>query len=170
MSEEFKKLLVLALILFIILLLVVLRVKVFSISSVNKIFHKLECVSVPYKDGKTLCLGKDAGFKSDYQTAAAYCNKLNLKLPSREEARYIWASSENCRRAAASGFSTDKNTACNINSSIKFARALQYTDGSFWLRDSAGGKLHYAVNYYDNTVDVYKDSSNSLGVRCVSLK
>lgn len=170
MVEEFKKLLILVLILFMILLCIVLRTKVFSISSLNKVLHFMECNSIPYKDGKVLCLGKDAGFKSDYDTAAAYCAKLNLKLPSREEARYIWKASENCQRASAGVLTVEEQVSCNETSSIKFSRALQYTNGSFWLRDSAGGKLHYAVNYYDNAVEIYKDGSDSLGVRCISIK
>ncbi len=170
MAEEFKKLLILVLILFIVLLCIVLRVKVLSLSSLNKVLHYFECNSIPYKDGKVLCLGKDAGFKSDFNTALSYCTKMNLKLPNREEAYYIWKASENCQQAAASNTVASEENHCNTSASIKFSRALQYTNGSFWLRDSANGKLHYAINYYDASVEVYKDSTSSLGVRCISIK
>lgn len=176
MSEEFKKLMILVLGIFIVLACIVLRTKFLSISTINKIFYHLECNKIPYKDGKVLCLGRDGGFKSDYETAENYCAKLNLKLPSRDEARYIWLASENCQRVSASNELTENELtendkpSCSSAPVIKFSRSLQYHNGSFWLRDAGNGKLHYAMNYYDGSMSVYKDSLNSLGVRCVGIK
>ncbi len=178
--SELKKLLYLTLVLVVILLGVILHSKFGFVS-----FKNDDCTLIPYKNGKQICLGQDAGMKANFETASAYCEKMNMRLPTREEAWYIWVASENCQRAFASGGTVSKNISyfiyypdekvqaisvknyCNEMSSIKFSQALQYNKGYFWLNDSAGGKLHYSVNYASGSVEIYKDKTPSLGVRCV---
>jgi len=187
-NEESKKLIILVLIVFCILAGIVLRTKVFSISTINKLSYLIECNKLPYQNGKSLCLGKDAGFKSDFETAEAYCAKLNLRLPSREEAWYIWLASENCHRAFAAGNYLPQNkysfmnpeidrvqaigikNYCNPEPSIKFSKSLQYVNGNFWLRDVANGKRHYTVNYNEGDINIYNDNTEALGVRCIGVK
>ena len=180
MLSEFKKFLLLTLILFIVLSGIVLYSRLHSLSLIGD-----DCSVIPYKDGLNLCFGQDAGIKAGYEAASAYCEKYNMQLPTREQAWYAWIASENCQRAFASGGNVSKNKTyfiyypaykvqaitvnnyCNQSPSIKFSQALQYNNGYFWLQDSPGGKLHYAVNYADGTITVFKDKTNTLGIRCV---
>lgn len=177
---EVKQFLYLTLGLFFILALIVCFNKLkFSV------FIGDDCTLIPYTDGQAFCFGQDAGIKSGYETAETYCKKRNMELPTREQAWYVWIASENCQRAFASGGTVAKNkdyfinnpsdkvqaitvaNYCNQTSSIKFSQALQYNNGYFWLKESPGGKLHYAVNYADGSISVFKDKINTLGIRCV---
>lgn len=178
--SEFKKFLLLTLGLIFILLSVVLFSKLNFTAFIND-----DCTLISCGENKTLCLGQDAGLKANYEAAANYCVKRNMELPTREDAWYAWIASENCQRAFASGGNVSKNknyfiyypsdkvqsitisNYCNSSPSIKFSQALQYNNGYFWLKDSPGGKLHYAVNYADGTITVFKDKTNTLGIRCV---
>lgn len=185
MQNEFKKLLILCFFVFLILCGIVLAQRPSIFGGFSKYFLSDECSFLPYKNDERLCLGQDAGVKSDFSSADMYCKKIGMRLSTREEAWYIWIASENCQRAFASNEYVPKNKAqflnadfepvqalgvknyCNETASIKFSQAIQYNGGFFWLSDFAGGKRHYAFNYSNGVVKIFKDKTNSLGVRCV---
>ncbi len=190
--DEYKKLLILVLLLTLFLGSVVLISKPSVFTLLPRRFTSDSCSLIPYKNDKKLCLGQDAGFKSNYKQASSYCSSIGMQLPSREEAWYVWIASENCSRAFASNGNVAKNKRqfinscyntdtcnvqaisiknyCNANPSMKFSQSLQYIDGNFWLRDSAEESRHYSINYADGIVDAYPDYTKTLGVRCIKLK
>jgi len=185
LSDEFKKLIFLCIVLILVLCGIIFLHKFGSVSFLTKYFKSDECSFIPYKNGVRICLGKDAGFKAAYGEASEYCKKLEMRLPTREEAWYVWISSENCQRTYASGSYIAKNkyrfmnpelekvqaieikNYCNTIPSIKFSQSLQYSGGYFWLGDLAGGKRHYAINYSNGSIKVFKDKTKTLGVRCI---
>ncbi len=190
--DEFKKFFYLIIVLVIFLIGIVLRYKYNNVFFKSKHFPNDECSFIPYEDGKKICLGQDAGFKAGYYQASSYCSSLDMSLPTREQAWYIWLSSENCQRLFASNGLVAKNKKqfvdscykspsckvqsisvknyCNPSSLIKFSHSLQYHNGYFWLKDSAVDGLHYGINYSEGTIDAFKDNFKSLGVRCVKIK
>lgn len=190
--NEYKKLLILVLLLTIFLGSVVLISKPSVFTILPRRLTADSCSLIPYKDGQKLCLGQDAGFKANYKQATTYCSSIGMRLPTREEAWYIWIASENCSRAFASNGNVARNKRqfvnscyntetcnvqsisvdnyCNPTSSIKFSQSLQYSDGNFWLLDSAEEFGHYSVNYADGVINAYPDSTKTLGVRCIKQK
>ena len=109
-----------------------------------------DCIPIKTAGKKKLCMEEDAGLKTDYSEAYEYCTGRGKRLPTREDAWYIWISSENCRRAFASGADVWQNKVqfltsgakvpsvtvdnyCRINSVIKFPMSAQYKQSSFWL-------------------------------------
>ncbi len=144
-----------------------------------------DCIPIKTRGKKKLCLEEDAGLKTDYSEALEYCRRRGKRLPTREDAWYIWISSENCRRAFASGADVWQNKVqfltsgvrvpsvatdnyCRINSVIKFPMSAQYKQSSFWLGDGKNEKEHYAINYFSATIRSFSDKEEGLGVRCVS--
>lgn len=190
--DEYKKLLILVLLLTIFLGSVVLVSKPSIITILPRRLTSDSCSIIPYKNGKNLCLGQDAGFKSDYKQAESYCTKIGMRLPTREEAWYVWIASENCSRAFASNgniaknkqqfinscYNTDTCTAqaisvknyCNTTPYIKFSKSLQYSDGNFWLKERTEESGHYSANYADGIINAYPDYVKTLGVRCIKQK
>ncbi len=193
--EEYKHQLYLLCLLVMILGIIVFlnkpEVSLFIMKYFPKQYTDEECSFIPYKSGERICLGKDAGIKTGYYEASTYCSLRGMDLPTREQAWYVWISSENCQRAFAAGgeIPKDKNqfvnscykvdncktsslaiqNYCNQTPSIKFPIASQYYRGNFWLKDSPGDKKHYTINYSTGTVNAYPDDLKKFGVRCVLI-
>lgn len=136
-----------------------------------------------------ICLAEDAGLRLSYYEASSLCRKRGMTLPTKEDAWYIWINSENCHRIFAANIHVpkDKNAFtkvctddeclvqtneiskyCSDKLLIKFPRASQYEKGSYWLKDSAGENEHYAINYSTGKIKAFKDTTKTLGARCIS--
>ncbi len=194
--EEYKHQLYLLCLLIIILGVIIFvnkpELSYFIVKHFPKRYADEDCSLIPYKPGKQICFGKDAGIRAGYYEASTYCSLRGMELPTREIAWYVWISSENCQRAFAAAGEIPKNKQQFINScyktdnckvsavkiknycsntpAIKFPIASQYYRGNFWLKDSADNKKHYSVNYSTGTVDAYNNNFDKLGVRCVLVR
>ena len=143
------------------------------------------------KISDNICLAEDAGLRLNYYEASSLCSKRGMRLPTIEDAWVIWTNSENCHRTFASNLAVPKskqdfinvctadnciddannvNKYCSSKSLIKFPIASQYEKGSFWIKDSASGGSHYAINYSTGKIRAFLDNQDNLGVRCISLR
>ncbi len=140
------------------------------------------------KVSDNLCLSADFGAAEDYYEASTICSQKGMKLPSLSDAWDIWISSENCKRAFSSNEEVPKskiifmkpgaeeypytparsiNNYCKKISEIKFPISSQYKGGLYWLKDSAGGDKHYAINYARAVIYSKDNRTKGIGVRCV---
>lgn len=187
--NEFKRQLLYIFILLICLLMVVLQVKTSLFSKILRLLSTGECSIIPYTTGKQLCFGGDVGVKMSYPEAKIYCQRKGMHLPTREEAWYIWISSENCGRYFAAGINVAKDfyqfkTPCNTDVScktssvlvdnyckpvsiIKFPLATQYKNGNFWLAEENDSKNFYSIDYSTGSLYKTKSQDEAYGVRCV---
>ena len=153
---------------------------------VTNIFTKspTDCIKIKTGGGRSICFGEDAGVKLTYRKAQEYCKKEGKRLPSRENAWYIWISSENCKSAFASGAEVAENREqfvrshkissfkinnyCRAKSLIKFPISPQYKFGSFWLGGEGPEAKAYAIDYFSGTIRSVLPEEDGFGVRCVT--